>query len=268
MILEAKNVSFSYRRRGKPVLQNVSLTVESGEITGLFAPSGYGKTTLCRLLAGYEKPDSGQILLDGRDIFTIPPKEFARMAAVLPQSREVPAIPARSLVMHGRFPYLGFPRRPTPADHAAVERAMHDAGAWEYRDSYLTQLSGGERQKVYLAMVLAQDTGVVFMDEPATYLDISHQFEILRLMRTLRGAGKTVVTVLHDLGQALSVSDRILLLDGGRAVFFGAPDALFQSGKLDEVFGIRSQKITIDGAEEYIFRPAHPGDPNGKGDPS
>lgn len=265
-MIELKHVDAGYG--GEAVVQDISVRFEPGCVTSILGKNGCGKSTLLKTAARQQKPLAGQILLDGRDIFTIPPKEFARMAAVLPQSREVPAIPARSLVLHGRFPYLGFPRRPTPADHAAVERAMHDAGAWEYRDSYLTQLSGGERQKVYLAMVLAQDTGVVFMDEPATYLDISHQFEILRLMRTLRGAGKTVVTVLHDLGQALSVSDRILLLDGGRAVFFGDPDALFQSGKLDEVFGIRSQKITIDGAAEYIFRPAHPGDPNGKGDPS
>ncbi len=252
-MIELKQVDAGYG--GQAVVQGVTASFPPGCITVILGKNGCGKSTLLRTAARQQPPLGGQILLDGRDIFTIAPKEFARLAAVLPQSREAPAIPAQSLVLHGRFPYLGFPRRPSPQDKQIVERAMRAAGAWEYRDKYLTQLSGGERQKVYLAMVLAQDTGVIFMDEPGTYLDISHQFEILSLMRRLRSAGKTVVTVLHDLGQALSVADRVLLLDKGAAVFWGDPQSLFQSGKLDEIFGIRSHKITVDGGTEYVFRP-------------
>lgn len=240
---------------GRTVVKDITVEFPSGCVTSILGKNGCGKSTLLKTAARQMKPMGGQILLDGRDIYTIPPKEFARNASVLPQSREIPSISAHALVLHGRFPYLGFPRRPSPQDLEIVEKAMHDAGAWEYREKSLSQLSGGERQKVYLAMVLAQDTDVIFMDEPATYLDISHQFEILRLIEALRDSGKTIITVLHDLGQALSVSDQILLLENGSAAFFGGPEDLFASGKLDQVFGIRSHRILLDGTVEYVFRP-------------
>lgn len=190
------------------MLRDFSVRFSPGKITGILGRNGCGKSTLLKTAAGLLRPMSGEVLMDGRPLGDYAPKELARQIAVLPQSREVPAITVESLVMHGRFPYLGFPRKPRPEDRQAVQRAMEQAGVEALRQKALSALSGGERQKVYLAMVLAQDTPVISMDEPTTYLDINHQFELLRLIRDWGGQGRTVLCVMHDLGQAAEVATR------------------------------------------------------------
>ena len=258
-MIELKHLGKIYSSASGSVeaLKDVNLTIADGEIFGIIGLSGAGKSTLVRCINLLERPTSGEVLVDGRPLGDYAPKELARQIAVLPQSREVPAITVESLVMHGRFPYLGFPRKPRPEDRQAVQRAMEQAGVEALRQKALSALSGGERQKVYLAMVLAQDTPVILMDEPTTYLDINHQFELLRLIRGLGGQGRTVLCVMHDLGQALEVCDEICLVERGALLAHDTAAAVFDSHAIDRVFGVTSEAVTDSaGQRHYLFREA------------
>ena len=249
-MLELRGIAASYG--GTPVLREVSFTVPKGSLTALIGPNGCGKTTLLRAAARQLPLLAGEILLDGRPVSSYGRTEFARKAAFMPQVRSVPAITAGALVAHGRFPHLGFSRRLRPEDRAAVQAAMEATGVADWANRDLRALSGGERQRVYLAMALAQDTDLILLDEPTTYLDPGRQFELLDLIASLPGRGKTVVMVLHDLSHALRYSTQLLLLEQGRLVQQGTPEELYAGGQLDRVFGIRSRRAP-DGS--YYFLP-------------
>ena len=249
-MLELRGIAAGYG--GTPVLREVSLTVHKGSLTALIGPNGCGKTTLLRAAARQLPLLAGEILLDGRPVSSYGRTEFARKAAFMPQVRSVPAITAGALVAHGRFPHLGFSRRLRPEDRAAVQAAMEATGVADWANRDLRALSGGERQRVYLAMALAQDTDLILLDEPTTYLDPGRQFELLDLIASLPGRGKTVVMVLHDLSHALRYSTQLLLLEQGRLVQRGTPEELYAGGQLDRVFGIRSRRAP-DGS--YYFLP-------------
>ena len=226
-MIELRHITAGYG--GEAVLRDFSVRFSPGKITGILGRNGCGKSTLLKTAAGLLRPMSGEVLVDGRPLGDYAPKELARQIAVLPQSREVPAITVESLVMHGRFPYLGFPRKPRPEDRQAVQRAM----------------------------VLAQDTPVILMDEPTTYLDINHQFELLRLIRGLGGQGRTVLCVMHDLGQALEVCDEICLVERGTLLAHDTAAAVFDSHAIDRVFGVTSEAVTDSaGQRHYLFREA------------
>lgn len=249
-MLELRGIAAGYG--GTPVLREVSFTVPKGSLTALIGPNGCGKTTLLRAAARQLPLLAGEILLDGRPVSSYGRTEFARKAAFMPQVRSVPAITAGALVAHGRFPHLGFSRRLCPEDRAAVQAAMEATGVADWANRDLRALSGGERQRVYLAMALAQDTDLILLDEPTTYLDPGRQFELLDLIASLPGRGKTVVMVLHDLSHALRYSTQLLLLEQGRLVQRGTPEELYAGGQLDRVFGIRSRRAP-DGS--YYFLP-------------
>ena len=237
-MIEFCHVTAGYN--GVPAVRDVSFRISRGKITALIGPNGCGKTTLLRA-AGRQLPlYGGEILLAGRPVSAYGRREFARTASFMPQVRSVPAITVRGLVSHGRFPHLGLSRQLRSGDKAAVEQAMEDTGvsAWANRD--LRELSGGERQRVYLAMALAQETEVIFLDEPTTYLDLGRQFEVLELIQALNTRGKTIVMVLHDLAQALEYSHRTVLMERGNVVLGANPQALYESGKIDEVFVVRA----------------------------
>lgn len=252
-MIELRHITAGYG--GEAVLRDLSVRFTPGKITGILGRNGCGKSTLLKTAAGLLTPESGEVLLDGRPLGSFAPKELARQVAVLPQSREIPSISVETLVMHGRFPYLGFPRKPRPSDRQAVEEAMRQAGVEALCQKPLGSLSGGERQKVYLAMVLAQDTPVILMDEPTTYLDINHQFELLRLIRRLGDRGRTVLCVMHDLGQALEVCDEICLVDQGQVLIHDSAEAVFASHAIDRVFGVCSEQVTDSaGHQHYLFR--------------
>ena len=249
-MLELRDVTAGYG--GTPVLRNVTFSVPAGSLTALIGPNGCGKTTLLRAAARQLPLLAGEILLDGRPVSSYGRTEFARKAAFMPHVRSVPAITAGALVAHGRFPHLGSSRRLRPEDRAAVQAAMEATGVADWANRDLRALSGGERQRVYLAMALAQDTDLILLDEPTTYLDPGRQFELLDLIASLPGRGKTVVMVLHDLSHALRYSTQLLLLEQGRLVQRGTPEELYAGGQLDRVFGIRSRRAP-DGS--YYFLP-------------
>lgn len=242
---------------GPPVLQDVCLRLAPRRVTTLVGPNGCGKSTLLRAAARQLPLSQGGITLDGQPIGDFSPKAYARRVALLPQARDVPAITVRQLALHGRFPYLGFPRTPSKADHAAVDAALEAAGVAGLRDADLRQLSGGQRQKAYLAMALSQDAELLLLDEPTTFLDIQHQLELLALIAGLSGQGKTVLMVLHDLDQALRVSDEVAVLQDGRLAFHGAPEAAYTAGILQEVFQVGVRRVTAGTPPQvhYVFSP-------------
>jgi len=251
-MIELRNITAGYG--GTPVLQDISLELRPGQVTVLIGPNGCGKSTLLRVAARQHTPERGGVWLDGEGVSGLSTKEFARHVALLPQSRSVPEISVGALVLHGRFPYLGYPRRYRPEDRQAARKAMEQTGVLELEHTMVSQLSGGQRQKAYLAMAVAQDTPYLLLDEPTTYLDISHQLELVELARKLARQGKGVVMVLHDLNLALTWGDMVAVMEHGRVVQTGTPDAVFESGVLERVFGVRVHRVSMEnGQRQYLF---------------
>ena len=237
---------------GRTVLEGIDLDFRPGEVLAILGPNGCGKSTLLRTANGLLPRTGGEVLVDGVSIDRLTPRDLARKAAYLPQSRQVPAITARRMVLHGRFPYLSYPRRYSREDRAMVSRALDWAGAAELADRPLAELSGGQRQKVYLAMALAQDTSTILMDEPTTYLDVGCQLEVMALARRLAEEGRAVVMVLHDLTLALRYAHRTALLWEGRVRQTGTPEELYAGEALEQVMGVRLGRVkTEEGGRDY-----------------
>ncbi len=249
-MIEFQNVSAGYEK--KAVLSGVNLTILPGKVTVILGPNGCGKSTLLKSLVGLSDVYGGQILLDGAPISVMSPREAAQQIAYLPQSRRIPDITVRRLVLHGRFPHLSYPRKYRKQDFEIADRAMAQVGVAELADESMARLSGGTRQKVYLAMALCQDTPTIALDEPTTYLDIGHQLQVMELCRELARQGKAVVTVLHDLDLAMQYGDRLALFDRGQLVEQGSPEALFASGKLQKVFDIQMYQVPTPRGMRYF----------------
>lgn len=247
---------------GQEVLHGIDLTLAKGEITSLIGPNGCGKTTLLRAACGLLPLTGGKVLFRGRAREEYGKKEFARLAAFLPQARDVPALDVERFVSHGRYPHLSFGRDLSPADREAVRWAMEKTGVLDLRQRELSELSGGQRQRVYLAMALAQDAEILFLDEPTTYLDVGQKFEVMELIQELKALGKTVIMVLHDLPLAFSYSDSVAVLQDGNLKAFGPAEEVFDSGTPGEAFGTACRKLLLDGRTEYLFTPLRPERPD------
>ena len=180
----------------------------------------------------------------------MPRKELARQVAYMPQARLTPELPVEQLVAHGRYPHLKWGRRLSPDDRDIIRQAMERTDTLKYAGRSVAALSGGERQRVYLAMMLAQQTPVMLLDEPTTYLDPGAQFQLMDMLRALSGENRAVIVVLHDLALALEYADEVLLMQDGRLVRSGAPEAVYQSGDIARVFDIDVSR-TPEG--KYVF---------------
>lgn len=224
------------------ILHNISAIFPENKVTTIIGRNGCGKTTLLRAIAGLNKAE-GEILWKDTDLKAVSVKDHAKIVAFLPQSREVPSVSVRSLVSHGRFPYLEFPRKLRKADREIIGSAMEMAGVSQFAERNLTTLSGGQRQKVYIAMVLCQDTPVVLLDEPATYLDISQQLEVLQMAKTIAQMGKTVIMVHHDIPQAVKYSDNVVLMDRGEIIYQGEGINMVKRNLVDRVFGVKTRLV-------------------------
>ena len=236
-MIEMKNVSFGYGET--PLFNGLTCAFEDGKLTCVVGPNGSGKSTCLKLCARLLRPGAGEIAVDGRPASAYDARAFARALAFLPQSRPLPAITVRSLVSHGRFAYLGISHRLRPADEEAVESALRETGMLDCAARELRTLSGGQRQKAYLAMLIAQGAQNLLLDEPMTYLDVRHQLELLDLLHALRDAGKCVVMVMHDLALACEAGDRALLLHEGAPLYDGPAAGLLASGCVETAFGVR-----------------------------
>lgn len=252
-MIELRNVTAGYG--DTPVLRDVSLSLRPGEVLILVGPNGSGKSTLLRTTLGMLPKTSGEIRIEGREIGAFTTREIAQRAAFLTQSRTVPNITAYRMVLHARFPYLSYPRQYRPEDREITEAALRRMDAWDLRNRPMPTLSGGQRQKVYLAMVIAQQTQAVLMDEPTTYLDVAHQFRIMTMARALADEGKAVVLVLHDLPMALKYADRMAVLEQGRIVGVGTPEQIFASGVLSRVFDVGVYKTETPMGTHYFCTP-------------
>ncbi len=251
-MLEVRDIRGGYA--GKEVLHSVSLRARAGRITAVLGPNGCGKSTLLKTLCGIVPAASGQVLLDGQDLLALPQRQTAQKVSYLAQSRQIPDITVERLVLHGRFPYLSYPRRYRERDYRAAREAMERMDILDLAETPLGQLSGGQQQKAYLAMALAQDTDVVLLDEPTTYLDVSYQLQFLRQARMLAGAGKHVLMVVHDLSHALETADDVVLMRDGAVEMQGTPEEVYTSGALDQVFGVRVLRVQAGGQWCYSVR--------------
>jgi iron complex transport system ATP-binding protein len=237
MSLEARDVHLSYGREA--VVQDLRLRIASGRITALVGPNGSGKSTLLRGLARLQRPVAGAVLLDGRDIARASTREVARRMAVLPQDPETPeGLTVRQLVEQGRYPHRTLLRGWSPDDEGAVDRALAATGMTPLAERPVDTLSGGQRQHAWIAMTLAQETGILLLDEPTTYLDLAHQVEVLELLAALNDDGSTIVMVLHDLNQAARYADEIVALRSGRISAAGPPQDVLREDRVREVFGV------------------------------
>lgn len=249
-MLEIQNLRAGYP--GNPVLNDICLTIPQGAVTVIAGPNGCGKSTLLKALTGI-LPASGSVRLEGQELLTLSRRELAKKVAFLPQNRPIPEITVKNLVLHGRFPYLSYPRHYRQEDLVIAQTAMEKMGVAELADRMITTLSGGQRQKVYIAMALAQDTPVILLDEPNTFLDIAHQLQLMEQAKALAAEGKTVVLVLHDLSMALDCSDSLAVLLEGKCLFQGNPEEAFLSGSLERAFGIQIHRLHTSIGWKYYF---------------
>ena len=250
-MIEIKDLACSFN--GRQVLRDVSLTIPDGKLTVLIGLNGSGKSTLLKTVLTLNERASGRVFIDGIDTDKLTSKQLAQKIAYLSQSRSTPSIEASRMVLHGRFPWLSYPRRYSEKDHEIVNNALRYVGAEELKNEKLTELSGGQVQKVYIAMALAQDTPVLFMDEPTTFLDVPHQLKLMSLARKLADDGKTVVLILHDLCLALRCADEIIVMDNGTVAAHASPDEIFRGGVIERVFNIKINRTLTEKGYRYYY---------------
>ena len=253
-MIELHHVTAGYG--DKPVLHDITAAFQSGELTVIIGPNGSGKSTLAALCMGLVRPMEGKVRWNGRDLQSIPVKERAVTAGLLSQEHPVPSLSVRRLVMHGRFSQVPWPRTYADDDKVLADRALERAGIMDLADCSVAELSGGQRQKAYLAMLLNQDPEMMFFDEPSTFLDLPSQKQLERTMRSLAREGYGVIAVVHDLNTALKLADRILVMEKGQIRFDGTPEQLLASAIPQEVFGARIVPVMVEGSTEYIVKEA------------
>lgn len=231
---------------GRTVLDDISLEVVPGEVLALVGPNGAGKSTLLSVLSGERAPATGTVTVDDRDIRSFSALELARRRSVLTQENAL-SFPFRviDVITMGRSPWTRTDE--IARDSAAIASAATRADVTHLAGRRFTELSGGERARVSLARVLAQDTAIVFLDEPTAALDLRHQEDVLRIARELAQEGRAVVVVVHDLSLAGAVADRVALLSGGRLVALGAPSAVLTAAAIGEVYGLGVRVVDVDG---------------------
>ena len=246
-IFTVKNLSFSYGNQ--KILKDFDLKIKHGAITTLIGANGCGKSTLFGLMTKNLRPDSGEVLLQGKDIFHIKLKEFAKEVSIVHQYNTAPAdLSVEKLVSYGRSPYhtMGIANN-ADEDEEKVRLALEVTNTFKHKDKPVSELSGGQMQRVWIAMALAQDTKVLFLDEPTTYLDIRYQLQILKLIRQLNHQyGLTIVMVLHDINQSLYYSDEIVAMKDGRMLAQGLPEEIITTELVRQVYDVELDIRKID----------------------
>lgn len=248
--IKVKNLDVAYEDHY--IINNLNLSIPKGKITMIVGANGCGKSTLLKTLGRIIAPKRGEIEINGRSIKEQAPKEIAKVMAVLPQSPIAPSgLKVKELISYGRFPYQSPMGGLTKEDTKIVEWAMEVTGVSELWDKKVEALSGGQRQRVWIAMALAQDTQILLLDEPTTYLDMSHQLEILLLLKKLNEEEhRTIVIVLHELNNATRFADHIIGMKSGAVLFAGEPKAVITQENLERLYGIKA-KLQLDETKSY-----------------
>jgi iron complex transport system ATP-binding protein len=253
--LEAKSLSAGYGEN--LVLQDLDLVIPCGRITAIVGANACGKSTLLKALSRLIAPKSGEVLLDGRAIHRLPTRELARRLGLLPQSPIAPdGITVMDLVSRGRHPHHGLFASWTKADDKAIVDALEATQTADLAERPVDELSGGQRQRAWIAMALAQETEILLLDEPTTFLDISHQIDVLDLLTDLnRSRGTTIVMVLHDLNLAARYSDHLVAMLDGRPFRTGAPQSVLTEDMVRQVFGLESRILTDPTSDRPMMLP-------------
>ncbi|WP_069998599.1 ABC transporter ATP-binding protein [Cellulosilyticum sp. I15G10I2] len=248
--IEVSNLQVAYE--DLLIINNMNLKIPKGKVTMIIGGNGCGKSTLLKSIARILTPKHGEVRINGAAIKKHASKEIAKMMAVLPQSPVVPeGLLVKELVSYGRFPYQSPMGGLKAHDIEMVNWAMQATGIYEFCDRPVQALSGGQRQRAWIAMALAQETEILVLDEPTTYLDISHQLEILELLKELnRTQNRTIVMVLHELNNATKFADHLIGMKKGEVVFEGAPIDVINKENLKILYGIEA-KLQLDATGTY-----------------
>lgn len=243
--LYTQNLDISYSDR--MIVEDLNLSIPDGKITALVGANGSGKSTILKAMARIMRPNGGTIFLDGKSIHSQSTKEIAKQLAILPQNPVAPdGLTVSELISYGRFPHqkgFGSLRK---EDKDVIQWAIEATGLSSFHDRPVDQLSGGQRQRAWIAMALAQETNMLFLDEPTTFLDMAHQLEVLKLLHLLNvKENRTIVMVVHDLNHATRFAQHMVAIKQGSVVSQGAPDKVMTQEVMREVFGIEAD-IIID----------------------
>lgn len=250
--LKAQDLHLSYGRT--PVIKGLDLTLPNGKVTAIVGPNGCGKSTLLAGLARLHAPSGGAVLLDGHDIQSLSTREVARRLALLPQDTQAPdGLTVTDLIRFGRQPHQGWLRQWSDEDQRVVNEALAAADLVALADRPLDSMSGGQRQRAWIAMAIAQQTPLLLLDEPTSALDLGHQFEVFELIRELARAGKTVVMVVHDLVSACRFADHLVAMHGGQIVAEGKPSEVVTVDLVRRLYGIECTLIPDPGTGTPIL---------------
>jgi iron complex transport system ATP-binding protein len=239
-VLKAEHIKFSYSK--ELVVNDISMEIDNGEFVSIIGPNGSGKSTLLKTLNYVYTPLGGEITLFKRPISDYSRREIAQKIAMVPQDTVIDfEFTVEDVVMMGRHPFSSRFSKEDSRDHELVYEAMENTNVLNIRDRYITEISGGERQRVFIAKALAQDTSIILLDEPTSHLDINHQLEVLELLKYLnRERGIAIVLVVHDINMAARYSDRILLMKQGRIISQGTPDEVITPENIRIAYGINT----------------------------
>lgn len=255
-MLKVKNLYFSYGN--KEILKDINIEIGAGEILALIGPNGFGKSTLLRCFNGFLRPNSGEILLEGNNIFNHSRKWISRNIAFLPQNLDVVQhVTVYELIAMGRSPYKQYGWVLKKEDKDKIEWALDYMNLQYLRDRSVEKLSGGERQRAWIAMILAQDTKLVLLDEPITYLDLKYQWGLMDIIKDIRNEyKKSFILVLHDLNQAMMVADRFIVLKDGQIKASGKPHEIITANLLKDVYDISAQVCSFGNNMQKFIIPA------------
>lgn len=249
-MLEVKNVSAGYGKGD--VLKNVSFSCEKGKFTVIIGKNGSGKSTLLKCIVGILSC-RGEISVSGQNLSELSDIQRARKVAYLPQMRNVPNMSLQTLLLHGRFPHLSYPRKYGKKDMDVVASVIKEMKLSELKGKNLSEMSGGQQRKAYIGMALAQETPVILLDEPTTHLDFAEQFKLLDVIKNLTLQGKNVVAVMHDLPLAFKYADEIVVVDDGKVLQCGKSRDVAESGIVEKVFGVKIKKVEFSDGCEYCI---------------